>query len=449
MRNEFVVGVDLGSSYVRAALGKQNAEGTIEIVSIAQVPTSGHVSKGEIININKTAQAISEALRTVTSSVSGKVQDLSYVSNITGSHIKVHPFTIQQVRENPRNPVSEKEIYDLTQRAKKSIYENNHCVLHTLTLGFKVDQSKETLEPIGMVGTMLNGDYLFVTADEEKLDTLKQTIKASDLSSINEGMTFFSQLATGQSVLSDEEKNAGVVLVDMGSGTTEISVYQNNRLRHSKVLPWGGDLITEDISIGLNISLEHAESLKTKYGSSLSKEIDVKEIVLIPGIAGRKPTPISAKNLAIIIEERIRELSAAIWVEITKIADPESLKAGIVIVGGGAQLPDISETIQKNTGIETRIGEPNERAQSIQLEEEMNTPEFASAIGLINIFYQQIEIPTELEIEETEISEERLVYQSPTKEPAKPKEPKVNFKKFLDRVVEVVMGNDEDVSKEW
>jgi cell division protein FtsA len=215
------------------------------------------------------------------------------------------------------------------------------------------------------------------------------------------------------------------------------------------VLPWGGDLITEDISIGLNISLEHAESLKTKYGSSLSKEIDVKEIVLIPGIAGRKPTPISAKNLAIIIEERIRELSAAIWVEIAKIADPESLKAGIVIVGGGAQLPDISETIQKNTGIETRIGEPNERAQSIQLEEEMNTPEFASAIGLINIFYQQIEIPTELEIEETEISEERLVYQSPTKEPAKPKEPKVNFKKFLDRVVEVVMGNDDDVSKEW
>lgn len=451
MRNEFVVGVDLGSSYVRAALGKQNSEGNIEILSISKIPTSGHVSNGEIVNINKTAQAVSEALRSVTSGVSGKAQDLSYVANITGAHIKVHPFTIQQVRENPRNPVSEKEIYDLTQRAKKSIYENNHCVLHTLTLGFKVDQSRETLDPIGIVGTMLNGDYLFVTADEEKLDTLKQTIKASDLSSISEGMTFFSQLATGQAVLSDEEKNAGVALVDIGSGTTEISVYQNNRLRHSKVLPWGGDLLTEDISTGLNISLEHAESLKTKFGSALSKEIDVKEIVLVPGIAGRKPSPISAKNLAIIIEERIRELSAAIWVEIGKVADPESLKAGVVIVGGGAQLPDIAETMQKITGIECRIGEPFERGNSLQLEEEMNSPEYATAIGLVKIFYQQIEIPTELEIEENEIISDSLPTSIPgqVKEPAKPKEPKVNFKKFLDRVVEVVMGNDDDVSKEW
>ncbi len=447
MRNEFVVGVDLGSSFVRATLGKQSPEGSLEILSVAKVPTSGHVSNGNIVNINKTAQAISDALRSVTSGITGKVQDISYVSNITGSHIKLHPFSIQQVRENPRNPVTEKEIYDLTQRAKKSIYDNNHCVLHTLTLGFKVDQSKETLDPVGIVGTMLYGDYLFVTADEEKLDTLKQTIKTSDLSSISEGMTFFSQLATGQAVLSDEEKNAGVVLVDMGSGTTEISVYHNNRLRHSKVLPWGGDLITEDISTGLNISLEHAESLKTKFGSASSKEIDVKEIVLIPGIAGRKPTPISAKNLAIIIEERIRELAAAVWVEIAKVADPESLKAGIVLVGGGAQLPDVAETIQKITGIECRIGEPNERGTSLPLEDEFNNPEYASSIGLVKIFYQQIDIPEEI-IEEEKPSQD--VSNNPLpQDPKKPKEPKVNFKKFLDRVVEVVMGNDDDVSKEW
>ncbi|MEY2792674.1 MAG: hypothetical protein RJA76_666 [Bacteroidota bacterium] len=449
MRNEFVIGVDLGSSFVRAALGKQNTEGNIEILSIAKVPTLGHVSNGEIININKTAQAVTDVLKSTTSGITGKLQDLSYVSNITGAHIKVHPFTIQHVRENPRNPVSEKEIYDITQKAKKSIYENNHCVLHTLTLGFKVDQSKETLDPIGMVGTILYGDFLFVTADEEKLDTLKQTIKSSELASIAEGITFFSQLATGIAVLSEEEKNAGVAIVDLGSGTTEISVYQNNRLRHSKVLPWGGDLITEDIATGLNISIEHAEALKTKYGSSLSKEIDVKEIVLIPGIAGRKPTPISAKNLAIIIEERVRELSAAIWVEIGKIAEPESLKAGLVLVGGGAQLPDIAESIQKITGIETRIGEPNERAISIALEEEVNSPEYASAVGLVKIFFQQIEIPNELEMEEVSNSESGPTTPSSSNEPSKPKEPKVNFKKFLDRVVEVVMGNDEDVSKEW
>ncbi len=450
MRNEFVIGVDLGSSFVRAALGKQNAEGNIEILSIAKVPTLGHISNGEIININKTAQAVSEVLKSTASGITGKIQDLSYVTNITGAHIKVHPFTIQHVRENPRNPVSEKEIYDITQKATKSIYENNHCVLHTLTLGFKVDQSKETLDPIGMVGTMLHGDYLFVTADEERLDTLKQTIKASDLSTISDGLTFFSQLATGLAVLSEEEKNAGVALIDLGSGTTEISVYQNNRLRHSKVLPWGGDLITEDISTGLNISIEHAEALKTKYGSSLSKEIDVKEIVLIPGIAGRKPTPISAKNLAIIIEERIREIAAAIWVEIAKIAEPESLKAGIVLVGAGAQLPDIAESIQKITGIETRIGEPNESAVSIALEDEINSPEYASAIGLVKIFFQQIEIPSEFDLEDTNTADNHATpTQNPIPEPSKPKEPKVNFKKFLDRVVEVVMGNDDDVSKEW
>lgn len=449
MRNEFVVGIDLGSSNVRAALGTQNSEGSIEILSLANVSTAGFLTNGEIININKTAQAISEVLRKTTSDVSGKVQDISYVLNITGSHIKVHPFTIQQVRENPRQPVSEKEIFDLTKRAEKSINENNHCVLHTLTLGFKVDQSKETLDPIGMVGTMLYGDYLFVTADEEKLDTLKQTIKSSDLQAIPNGLIFYSQLATSQSVLSEEEKTAGVALVDIGSGTTEISVYQNNRLRHSKVLPWGGDMITEDISTGLGISLEHAESLKIKFGSAMSREIDVKEIVLIPGIAGRKPTPISAKNLAIIIEERVRELAAAIWVEIGKIAEPESLKAGIVLVGAGAQLPDIAESIQKITELETRVGVPNELCKTIQLEESLQSPEYAAAVGLVKIYYQQIEIPSEMELEDTLSTSDNQPPSPGSPEPAPKKEKKVNFKKFLDRVVEVVMGNDDEVSNEW
>ncbi|RVU24927.1 cell division protein FtsA [Sandaracinomonas limnophila] len=449
MPNEIVVGIDLGSTFIRAAVGKQDSEGNIEILSIAKVPSMGHVHNGEIFNIHKTASALSEVLKKATSTVNGKSQDVYYVTNITGPHIQVRNFSVNQNRENPSEPVAAEEIIQLGARANNSISDSNNHLLHAIPLGFKVDQGKDTLDPVGSIGSLIQGDYLFVTADKDKYDTLKRTNFSSDLKSIKGGNTVFSLLATEKAVITEEEKTAGVALVDLGSGTSEIGVYQNNRLRNSKVISWGGDQITEDISIGLNISLDHAEAIKTKFGTSLSKEIDLKEVVLIPGIAGRKPTPVSVKNLSIIIEERVRELAAAIFVEISKVTDPDALKGGIVLVGGGAQLPDIAESIQKMTGIECRIGEPTERANSLSLEEEMNNPEYASTLGLVKLYFEQIDITNSMPVIEEKQEPSFPGAPTSTPQPKQPEKQKVDLRKFLNRVVEVVMGNDEEIPDKY
>jgi cell division protein FtsA len=212
-------------------------------------------------------------------------------------------------------------------------------------------------------------------------------------------------------------------------------------LRHSTVINWGGDQITEDIQVGLNVSLEHAEALKVKFGSALSKEIDINEVVMIPGIAGRKPNPISVKNLAIIIEERLKELAAIVMVEISKVTDPSLLKGGIVISGGGAQLPDIAELIQKVTSLESRIGEPMASASSPQLEAEIKNPSYATSVGLVKIYFEQLHQP---DSEEDETIEESYpsTTSSQTIDPKKPKGP--SFKDLLKRTVEVLMGTNEE-----
>lgn len=441
MRNDLIIGLDIGSSYVRAVIGRQIADNNLEILSVGKSKTVGHIINGDIVNINKTSAAITEALKNISSTIEGKNNDYYFSSNISGAHIKVNSFTISQSRENQITPVTEQEMISLINKAKKSSQENYSCVLHTLPIGFQVENLPETLEPIGQIGSRIKADFIVVSADQDKNEVLKQCLISAQSEHLKTGNIYYSPLASASAVLSNEEKQLGVALVDIGSGTVEISIYTKNRLRHSTVINWGGDQITEDIQIGLNVSLEHAEALKVKFGCALSKEIDINEVVMIPGIAGRKPNPISVKNLAIIIEERLKELAAIVMVEISKVTDPSLLKGGIVISGGGAQLPDIAELIQKVTSLESRIGEPMASASSAQLEAEIKNPSYATAVGLVKIYFEQLNQP---DSEEDEIIEES--YASTTSGqtivPKKPKGP--SFKDLLKRTVEVLMGTNEE-----
>ncbi|MFM6948903.1 MAG: cell division protein FtsA [Aquirufa sp.] len=441
MRNDLIIGLDIGSSFVRAVIGRQSTENKLEILSIGKSKTIGHIINGDIVNINKTSAAISEALKNIASTIEGKNNDYYFSSNISGSHINVNTFSITQARDNAMSPVSETELIQLINKAKKSNADKNPCILHTLPIGFQVDNLPETLEPIGQIGSKIKADFIVVTADQNKNDILKQCLISAQSEHLKTGNIYFSPLATASSVLNLDEKQLGVALVDIGSGTIEISVYTKNRLRHSKVINWGGDRITEDIQIGLNVSLEHAEVLKTKFGSALSKEIDINEVVLIPGIAGRKPTPISVKNLAIIIEERIKELAAIILVEISKVTDPLLLKGGIVITGGGAQLPDIADLIQKVTGLESRIGEPMAFASTAQIEAEIKDPSYATAVGLVQVYFEQVNQPeVEEEVSNPTLPQSPTIPSGPTA--AKPKGP--SFKDLLKKTVEVLIGSNEE-----
>lgn len=449
MQNGLVIGLDLGSSNVRAVVGRQHENKQIEILAAGSAQTSGHIIHGEIINIHKTTAAITEALNKVLTAIPNNSTDVFFASNITGGHIQVHPFSISQSRENPRIPVETTEIMALVTKAKQAVAEKNPCVLHTLPLAFKLDHLPETLEPEGQIGSNIKADVLVVTAELEKYEIMMQCQKATEQEHLKRSNLFFSPLATASSILSDEEKRAGVVLVDLGSGTTEISVYLNGRLRHAKVINWGGDRLTEDLVEGLGLSWEHAEALKTRFGSAQSKEIDVNEVVMIPGIGGRKAQPVSVKNVAIILEERLRELAAAIYLEIQKAASPEQIKAGLVLVGGGSTLPDISDLFQRLIPCDCRIGAAQVLASTPAIEDEITHPSYATAIGLAQIYFEQVALVEELMEEESEIvvadhsPSPGIVTQETNKEPKK----KPNFRGFLDKVVEVVMGNDNEVGE--
>lgn len=436
MRNDLIIGLDIGSSFVRAVAGRQNASGKLEIIASGKANTIGNILQGEIVNIHKTTAAIAEALKKISGALEGKNTDYYFASNLSGSHINVQPYSSTKIRKNPREAVSLQEVYALIDEAKKPIAEKNPCILHTLPIGFKVDNLPTTLDPVGQIGQKIQADFMVVTANPDKYGLLVQCLVAAESDHIKKGNVYFSPIAASTAVLSPEEKEEGVVLVDIGSGTTEISVYQNKRLVQASILNWGGDRLTEDIRIGLNVSLENAEALKTTFGSAVSKLIDINEVVMIPGIAGRKPTPISVKNLAIILEERLKELAAKIVAEISKVGEPQTFKSGIVLCGGGAQLPDIAELFQKVTDLECRIGVPMV-VQNSHASEEIHDPSFATAIGLVQVYYEQLDqaIPAE--------DHEPATIGDNHKESGKGGNDKPGIKNIFSRVVDVLMGSNE------
>jgi cell division protein FtsA len=182
--------------------------------------------------------------------------------------------------------------------------------------------------------------------------------------------------------LSEQERKSGVVLVDIGSGTTEIVIYYKSIVRHIAVLPFAGDIITADVEQGCNVSNEHAEELKVKFGSAMSSEVNLEEVVSVPGINGRKPKLVSIKNLSIIIEERLKEIAAMVVAEITRSGYGNRLSCGIVVTGGSVQMPYITELFEKVTGRDVRMGYPNENLGK-SITEEIKNPMYATAVGLV------------------------------------------------------------------
>jgi len=213
-------------------------------------------------------------------------------------------------------------------------------------------------------------------------------------------------LASAEAVLSEEEKEAGVVLVDIGGGTTDIAIFQDGIVRHTAVIPFGGDIITEDIKEGCTIIKKHAEDLKVKFGSALASENRDEEIVAIPGLRGRPPKEITLKNLASIIQARMEEIIEHVYFEIKNSGFEKKLIAGIVLTGGGAQLKHITQLTEFITGMDTRIGYPNEHLAP-GVPEEMASPMYATGIGLVIIGLQRFEKSLQSAEPETETTKPR------------------------------------------
>jgi cell division protein FtsA len=255
-------------------------------------------------------------------------------------------------------------------------------IIHVLPQEFKIDGQSEIKEPIGMCGGRLESSFHVVVGQASSIRNVGRCIQSSGIEL--SGLTL-EPLASADAVLSQEEKEAGVALIDIGGGTTDLAIFKDGIIRHTAVIPFGGNVITDDIKEGCSIIEKQAELLKVKFGSAWPGENKDNEIVSIPGLRGREPKEISLKNLSKIIHARVVEIIEQVFVEIKAYGheDPRrKLIAGIVLTGGGAQLNHIKQLVEYITGMDTRIGYPNEHLAG-DSDEEISSPLYATAVGLV------------------------------------------------------------------
>ena len=378
-KENIAVGLDIGTTKIVAMIGKKNEYGKLEILGVGKSKSLG-VARGVVNNITQTIQSIQQAVLEAENNSGYKINDV--VVGIAGQHIRSIQHTDYVIRSNPEEVISGKDIQMLIDQVNKLAMLPGEEIIHVLPQEFKIDGQSEIKEPIGMYGGRLEASFHVVVGQASSIRNVGRCIQSSGIGL--SGLTL-EPLASADAVLSQEEKEAGVALIDIGGGTTDLAIFKDGIIRHTAVVPFGGNVITDDIKEGCSIIEKQAELLKTKFGSAWPGENKDNEIVSIPGLRGRDPKEISLKNLSKIIHARIVEIIEQVFTEIKVYGheDPrKKLIAGIVLTGGGSQLKHIKQLVEYITGMDTRIGYPNEHLAG-NSSEEISSPLYATAVGLV------------------------------------------------------------------
>jgi cell division protein FtsA len=373
------VGLDIGTTKIVAMIGKKNEYGKLEILGVGKSKSLG-VHRGVVNNITQTIQSIQQAILEAENNSGYKINDV--VVGIAGQHIRSIQHSDYISRKNPEEVIGEYDIEQLTCQVQNLSMLPGEEIIHALPQEFKIDGQSEILEPVGMYGARVESSFHIVVGQAASIRNLGRCVKNAGLELT--GLTL-EPLASADAVLSEEEKEAGVALIDIGGGTTDLAVFKNGVIRHTAVIPFGGNVITEDIKEGCSIIEKQAELLKTRFGSAWPGENKDNEIVSIPGLRGREPKEISLKNLSKIIHARVVEIIEQVYAEIKLYGHDESKKkliAGIVLTGGGSQLQHIKQLVEYITGMDTRIGYPNEHLAGSS-SEELSSPLYATSVGLV------------------------------------------------------------------
>jgi len=376
MDTEIIVGLDIGTTKIACIVGSKNEYGKIEILGYGKTESIG-VKRGVVANIENTVQSIRKAVKQAEEK-SGVA--IKYVNvGIAGQHIKSHQHRGNIIRDDDDKEISTDEIYALTQSMYKLAMAPGEEIIDVIPQDYIIDNESGIREPVGMLGNNLEANFHIIIGQTASAKNIYKCIKKADLEMVN---LILEPIASAEAVLGDDEKEAGVVLVDIGGGTTDIAIFQDSIIRHSAVIPFGGDIVTEDVKEGCTIIKKHAEELKVKFGSALASENRDDEVVAIPGLRGRPAKEITLKNLASIIQARMEEIVEQIYFEIKNSGFEKKLIAGIVLTGGGAQLKHIDQLTEFTTGMATRIGYPNEHL-AVGVVDEMASPMYATGIGLV------------------------------------------------------------------
>lgn len=374
--NPIVVGLDIGTTKIAAIVGQQDQYGKIKVLGIGRADSQG-VARGEVVNIEMTVNAIKDAVAQAEQQSGVEIRSV-YVG-IAGEHISSKQNRDIYTLADQDTEVSDTDIKAMIQNMHRLALEPGERIIHVLPQEFFIDGNPVAKTPIGMCGSRLEANFHIITGKVAAAQNIKKCVERSGLQMIG---LILEPLASSASVLSEEEMEAGVCLVDIGGGTTDIAIFQDNIIRHTAVIPFAGNIITEDIKTGCMVLKKQAEKLKVRFGSALPQENQENEIISIPGINGRERKEISMQMLAKIINARMEEIVQQVYFEIRSSGYANKLIGGVVITGGGSQLKHLKQLVEYHTGLSARIGLPTEYLAK-DTKEDLKNPMYSTAIGLI------------------------------------------------------------------
>lgn len=375
-KDKILVALDIGTTKVCVIAGRKDEHGKLEVIGFGKVDSLG-VLRGVVSNIEKTVTAISDAVKIAERNLEEEIEVVHV--GIAGQHIKSLQHRGILTRDNGEEEIGREDIFRLKNDMHKLVLPPGDKILHVFPQEFTVDAEQGIPDPIGMSGVRLEANFHIITGQITASKNIDRCVEKADLEVAS---LTLEPIASSEAILSKEEKEAGVALVDIGGGTTDLAIFQDGIIRHTAVIPFGGNVVTKDIKEGCNIMLPKAEKLKRRFGSAMPEEVYDNRIITIPGLKGHEPKEISEKNLARIIQARVEEVFDHIFWEIKRSGYERKLVGGIVLTGGGAMLKDIDKLVAKHTGLSTRIGLPNEKlAHGYQ--EEIASPVYSTAIGLL------------------------------------------------------------------
>jgi cell division protein FtsA len=430
--NKIAVGLDIGTTKIVAMIGRKNEYGKIEVVGTGKAKSLG-VKRGVVSNITQTIQSIQQAVEEA-ESVSGITID-NVVVGIAGQHIRSLQHSDYITRNNADEVIDDNDIENLVNQVHKLVMLPGEEIIHVLPQEFKVDSQADIKEPRGMYGGRLEANFHVVVGQVSSIRNIGRCVKSAGL---NLNQITLEPLASASAVLSQEEKEAGVALIDIGGGTTDLAIFKDGIIRHTAVIPFGGNVITDDIKEGCSIIEKQAELLKIKFGSAWPGENKETEIVSIPGLRGREAKEITLKNLSKIIHARVQEIIEYVYTEIKDYGHETQkgkLIAGIVLTGGGAQLKHLRQLVEYITGMDVRIGYPNEHLAG-DSEDALSSPAFATAVGLLIEGLKHEEKGEQIIQEQPSeiVSETKTATTMKTESPKKVVEtPKPKMKTFLEK----------------
>ena len=376
-----IVGLDIGTTKICVTVGRRSGANKIEILGVGKAESSG-VSRGVVANIQKTVNSIRQAVEEAAgqSNVDIKVVNVG----IAGQHIKsIQHRGILTRRDD--SEINRMDVERLIEDMYKLVLPPGEEIIHVLPQEFTIDNEPGIKDPIGMAGRRMEANFHIISGLVSAVKNIKKCI---DNASLEVQDLILEPLASSEAVLDEADKDAGVVLVDIGGGTTDVAIFHEGIIRHTAVIPLGGNIVTEDIKQGCSVLRNQAELLKIRFGSALADENRENEVISVPGLRGREAKEISVKNLAYIIQARMEEIIEHVYYEIKSSGYENKLIGGIVITGGGAQLKHLVQLVEYITGIDCRVGFPNEHLAKNEIlpknsYDELKSPLYATGIGLL------------------------------------------------------------------